>query len=64
MSAENQDVGDLWNRILAGVAAKIPTGCYDTWFRPLRAHRLNGSMLQVAVPTELSQRTTWVFYIR
>lgn len=52
MSAENQDVGDLWNRILAGVVAKIPTGCYDTWFRPLRAHRLNGSMLQVAVPTE------------
>jgi hypothetical protein len=52
MSAENQDAGDLWNRILAGVAAKIPTGCYDTWFRPLRAHRLNGSMLQVAVPTE------------
>jgi hypothetical protein len=52
MSAENQDVGDLWNRILAGVAAKIPTGCYDTWFRPLRVHRLNGSMWQVAVPTE------------
>ncbi|MEJ2081527.1 MAG: AAA family ATPase [Acidobacteriota bacterium] len=52
MSAEYQDAGDLWNRILAGIAAKIPPGCYDTWFRPLRARRLNGSMLQVAVPTE------------
>jgi hypothetical protein len=52
MSADNQDAGDLWNRILAAVAAKVPKGSYDTWFRPLRAHRLNGSILQVAVPTE------------
>ena len=52
MSAENQDVGDLWNRILAAVATMLPVGCYDTWFRPLRALRMNGSVLHVTVPNE------------
>ena len=52
MSTGNQDVGDLWNRILAVIAEKVQPGCFDTWFQPLRALRLNGSVLQVTVPTE------------
>lgn len=52
MSENNQDVGDLWNRILAGIAAKIPMGCYDTWFRPLETLRLSGSVLELMAPTE------------
>ncbi|MBZ5574706.1 MAG: AAA family ATPase [Acidobacteriia bacterium] len=52
MNEENQGVEDLWNRILAGIASKIPMGCYDTWFRPLEALRLHGSVLDLMVPTE------------
>jgi hypothetical protein len=52
MSTGNQDVGDLWNRILAVIAEKVQPGCFDTWFQPLRALRVNGSVLQVTVPTE------------
>jgi hypothetical protein len=57
MSTANQDVGDLWNRILAVIAAKVPPGCFDTWFQPLRALSLNGSVLQVTIPTETFQRS-------
>lgn len=53
MSERNQDVGDLWNRILAITAAKVPRGCFDTWFQPLRVLKLNGSVLQVTAPTEM-----------
>ena len=52
MSAENLAAGDLWNRILAGVATQVPQGSFDTWFRPLGEPRLEGSMLELAVPTE------------
>jgi len=52
MNTGNQDVGDLWNRILAVIAEKVPPGCLDTWFQPMQALRLNGSVLQVTVPTE------------
>jgi hypothetical protein len=52
MSAEDQDAGELWNRIQASIATKVPHGCFDTWFRPLRALSLNNSVLQVTVPTE------------
>jgi hypothetical protein len=52
MSTGTQDVGDLWNRILAVIAQKVQPGCFDTWFQPLRALKLNGSVLQVTVPTE------------
>ncbi|MEK7995088.1 MAG: AAA family ATPase [Planctomycetota bacterium] len=52
MSTGNQDVGDLWNRILAVIAAKVQPRCFDTWFQPLQALILNGSVLQVTVPTE------------
>ncbi len=52
MSAEKPAAGDLWNRILDGVAAKVPRGSFDTWFRPLREPRLDDSLLELAVPTE------------
>ena len=52
MSTGNQDVVDLWNRILAVIAEKVPRGCFDIWFQPLRTLSFNGSVLQVTVPTE------------
>lgn len=52
MSAETQDAADLWNRILAGVAAKISAGCIATWFRPVKVLRLEGLVLELEVPTE------------
>jgi len=52
MSTGNQDVGDLWNRILAVIAPKVQPGCFDTWFQPLRTRSFNGSVLQLTVPTK------------
>src|SRR5207247_914386 len=52
MTEQNQDAGELWDRILAGVNAKAPPGCFDTWFRPLQALRLNGSVLELTFPNE------------
>jgi hypothetical protein len=52
MSAENQDAGELWNRIQASIATNVPPGCFDTWFRPLRALRLNNSVLELEAPSE------------
>ena len=52
MSGEDQDAGELWNRILTSIAVNVPPGCFDTWFRPLRALRLDGSVLEVTTPTE------------
>jgi len=52
MSDATLATGDLWSRILAGVAAKVPQGSFDTWFIPLREPRLDGSVLELSVPTE------------
>jgi hypothetical protein len=52
MSGENQDAGELWNRIQASTAACVSPGCMDTWFRPLRVLRLDGSVLELTTPTE------------
>jgi hypothetical protein len=52
MSGENEDAGESWNRIQANIAARVSPGCMDTWFRPLRALRLSGSVLEVTAPTE------------
>jgi hypothetical protein len=52
MSAENQDAGELWNRILTSIAVNVPPGSFDTWFRPLRALRWDGSVLEVTTPNE------------
>jgi hypothetical protein len=46
------NMNDLWNRILAVIEAKVPAGCFDTWFRPLKPTSLNGSVLHVTVPSE------------
>lgn len=45
-------VDDLWNRILAAIATKIPTGCFDTWFRPLKPSSFDDSVLNVTLPGE------------
>jgi hypothetical protein len=52
MSAENSPGAELWNHILAGIANQMPPGCFHTWFRPLKAMELTGSVLQVAAPNE------------
>ena len=52
MSGANQDAGELWSRMLAGIAATVSPGCFDTWFRSLRVLRLDGSVLEVTAPTE------------
>jgi hypothetical protein len=52
MSGENQDAGELWNRMQASTAARVSPGCMDTWFRPLRVLRLDASVLELTAPTE------------
>jgi len=52
MSGENQDAGELWNRIQASTAARVSPGCMDTWFHPLRVLRWDGSVLELTTPTE------------
>ena len=52
MSEENQDAGELWNRIQTITAARVSPACMDTWFCPLRAVRLSGSMLELITPNE------------
>ncbi len=46
------NMDDLWKRILAAIATQIPAGCFDTWFRPLKPVCLNGSTLEVALPSD------------
>lgn len=48
----SQDAGELWDRIQQSIAVNAPPGSFDTWFRPLRALRLDGSVLEVTTPTE------------
>jgi hypothetical protein len=52
MSTENKEAENLWDRILAGVASKIPASRYNTWFRPLKTLESNGSILEVIFPNE------------
>jgi hypothetical protein len=53
MSGENQDAGELWNRIQASTAARVSPESMGTWFRPLRALRFDGSVLELMAPTEV-----------
>jgi hypothetical protein len=46
------NMNNLWHRILESIAPKVPTGCFDTWFRPLKPLSLDGSVLHVTVPSE------------
>jgi hypothetical protein len=43
---------DLWNRILAAIATKVSAGCFETWFQFLKPVCINGSTLEVALPSE------------
>jgi chromosomal replication initiator protein len=43
---------ELWNRILASIAGQVSTGCWETWLRPLRALKLDQSVLELEVPSE------------
>ncbi len=52
MSQPNQDAEQLWSRIQAGMAAKLPPGSFDTWFRPLGTLRWDGAVLEVTTPNE------------
>lgn len=52
MNAEDKEAKTLWDRILAGVVSKVPSGCFDTWFRPLKALQSNGSELEVIFPNQ------------
>lgn len=52
MSPDDQDAADLWNRIMASVAAKVSAGCLTTWFRPVNVLRLEDLVLELEVPTE------------
>jgi hypothetical protein len=47
-----REVQELWDRILAGIAARVSPQCFDTWFRPLTPLTLHGSVLEVAVPNQ------------
>ncbi len=46
------NINNLWHRILESIAPKVPAGCFDTWFRPLKPSSFDGSALHVIVPGE------------
>jgi len=52
MSREQSGGTDLRDRLLERVAAAVPAGCFDTWFRPLGPARIEGNVLRVTVPNE------------
>jgi hypothetical protein len=43
---------ELWDRIQASIAGKVSTGFWETWLKPLRALRLDQSVLELEVPSE------------
>jgi hypothetical protein len=45
-------VQELWNRTQANISGRVSTGCWETWLRPLRALRLDQSVLELEVPSE------------
>jgi hypothetical protein len=46
------NAAELWDRIQTIVASQVSTGCYETWLRPLRALKLDQSVLELEVPSE------------
>lgn len=42
---------DLWQRILAAIATRVPPGSFDTWFLPLCAAQVDNAM-EITLPTE------------
>jgi hypothetical protein len=43
---------ELWIRIQASIADHVSTGCWETWLRPLRALKLDQSVLELEAPSE------------
>jgi hypothetical protein len=43
---------DLWQRILAAIAAEVSPECYQTWFLPLRALEKDAATLEIVFPNE------------
>ena len=46
------NVQELWNRVQANIYGQVSTGCWETWLQPLRALRLDQSVLELEVPSE------------
>jgi len=46
------NAAELWDRIRANIASQVSTGCWETWLRPLRARRLDQSVLELEIPSE------------
>lgn len=45
-------IQELWDRIQANIAGQVSTGCWETWLRPLRALKLDQSVLELEAPSE------------
>jgi len=43
---------ELWNQIQASIAGQVSAGCWETWLRPIRALKLDQSVLELEVPSE------------
>jgi len=43
---------ELWHQIQASIAGQVSTGCWETWIRPIRALKLDQSVLELEVPSE------------
>jgi len=43
---------NLWQRILAAIAAQVSPACYETWFVPLQARETDGSRLEIVFPNQ------------
>jgi hypothetical protein len=43
---------ELWNQIRASIDGQVSTGCWETWLRPIRALKLDQSVLELEVPSE------------
>jgi hypothetical protein len=48
---------ELWNRIQASIAGQVSTGCWETWIRPIRALKLDQSVLELEVSSEAFRAT-------
>lgn len=53
MTAEQNQ--DLWKRILAEIADRIPPDGYSTWFVPLKALQTDDTTLEITFPNETFQ---------
>jgi DnaA N-terminal domain len=52
MSGLAESGDQRWRQVLDEAARNVSRGCFDTWFPPLHFIALQGSTLQLVVPTE------------